>query len=38
MRTNNLDLDIYLDELLGKRVNLDKTWIDRAVKASEFSN
>ena len=37
-RTNNLDLDIDLDELLGQRVDLDKTWVDCAVKATKFGH
>jgi len=33
-----LDLDVHLDEPLGKRVDLDKTRIDRTVKATELGD
>ena len=35
-RTNDLDLNIDLDEPLGKRVDLDETWINCAVEPTEF--
>ena len=34
----DLNLDVDLNELLGQRVDLDKTWVDRAVEAAEFGN
>ena len=36
--TNNLNLDIHLDQFLGQRVNLDETRVDRAVEATEFGD
>lgn len=38
MHTDNLNLDVHLDELLRKRVDLDQTWIDGAVEATEFGD
>lgn len=34
--TNDLDLDVDLDESLGKRVDLDETGVDGAVESSEL--
>jgi len=34
----DLNLDVYLNEFLGQRVDLDKTWVNSAVKTAEFSN
>lgn len=34
--TNDLDLDVNLDESLGKRVDLDETGVDGAVESSEL--
>ena len=36
--TNNLNLDIDLDELFGQRIDLDKTWVDCAVEATKFGH
>ena len=33
---HDLDLDVDLDEALGKRVDLDEAWVDGAVEAPEF--
>lgn len=38
IHTNNLDLDIDLDETFGERVDLDKTWIDCAVETTELGD
>ena len=35
---DDLDLDIYLDEFLGQRVDLDETGVDGAVEAAEFGD
>jgi hypothetical protein len=35
---DDLDLDIDLDETLGQRVDLDKTWVDSAGEAAEFGD
>lgn len=37
-RTNDLDLDIDLDELFGQRVDLDETGVDGAIEATEFGD
>lgn len=34
----DLNLDVDLNEFLRQRVNLDKTWVNGAVEAAEFSN
>jgi len=34
--TNNLNLDIDLDELLRQRIDLDETRIDSSIKSSKF--
>jgi len=38
IHTNNLNLDIDLDETLGERVDLDKTWIDCAIETTKFGD
>ena len=35
---DDLDLDVYLDEFLGQRVDLDETRVDGAVEAAEFGD
>jgi hypothetical protein len=35
-RTDNLDLDIDLDEALAERIDLDETGINSSVKTTEF--
>lgn len=35
---DDLDLDVYLDEFLGQRVDLDETGVDGAVEAAEFGH
>ncbi len=35
-RTNNLDLDVHLDEALAEGVDLDQSGVDGAVEAAEF--
>ena len=37
-RTNNLDLDIDLDQLLGQRVDLHETRVHCAIEAAEFGD
>ena len=38
VRTNNLDLDIYLNKPFRQRVDFDKTRIDSAVEATELGD
>jgi hypothetical protein len=38
MRTNNLNLDIDLEETFAERVNFDETRIDCAVESTEFGD
>ena len=35
-RTNNLNLDVYLDQLFRERIDLDKTGVDRAVETTKL--
>lgn len=37
-RTNDLDLDIHLDQLLGQRVDLHQTRVHCAIEAAEFGD
>ena len=37
-RTNDLDLNVYLDQLFGERVDLHETGVDGAVEAAEFGD
>lgn len=37
-RTNDLNLDVDLNELLGQGIDLDETWVDGAVEATEFGD
>jgi hypothetical protein len=38
IRTNNLDLDIDLDETFTERVDLDKAGVDCTIEATEFGD
>lgn len=37
-RTNDLDLDVHLDQLFGEGVDLYETGVDGAVEAAEFGD
>ena len=38
MHTNDLNLDIDLNEALAKRIDLDKTWINGTIESTELGH
>jgi len=38
IHTNNLNLDIDLNEAFAERVDLDETWINSTVESTEFGH